>query len=193
MWYSLIVRMLALLFFISCAQAAYFENPKAKADSDKIVRQCSLPVFIASDQNLTALRADMVGSAATHWNHSVGMDLFMDLGILDWASREPNDAFILVSVEETVEMKDKLCGITRFGWDQKGCMHFVSIHVNPKCLKKGNEIFETIVRHELGHVLGLTHVDDFTKLMNHSIEETLQHPVDVSQEEIERVKNLYMR
>lgn len=188
------VRMLPFLFLLSCAHSPYFENTKAKVESDKFVRQCDTPVFVASDKNLTVLRAELVTNAVTHWNQSVGMDLFMDLGVLDWAdSNAPNDAFILISLDETDEMKDKLCGITRFKWDERGCMRTVSIHINPKCLKKGNEIFETIVRHELGHVLGLTHVDDFTKLMNYSIEETLQHPVDVSQEEIERVKNLYMR
>lgn len=187
--------MLPLLLLLSCAHSPYFENDRALVCEHRYLRQCSLPLFIGSAPNLTDSRVKKVSSAVEHWNNATGMKMFFDLGVIEIPELldEPNDAFVLVSVQEDEEMKDKLCGVTHFRWDQQGCMHFVSIRINPKCLEKGDEIFETIVRHEFGHVLGLTHINDFTKLMNPSIEETLQHPVDVSAEEIESIKNLYMR
>lgn len=189
--------MLPFVLLLSCAATSpYFINKKAHRESDKLVRQCNLPIMVGSHYDVTALRADRVTSALKHWNEVTDTEFFFDLGYLEeWKDLPdmPMDGFVVIRIKEDEEMRDGLCGLTYFAWDVKGCIKASLIHINPRCLKHGDDIFETIVRHELGHLLGLTHVNDFTKLMNPKIEETLQHPVDVSSEEAILIKRLYGR
>ena len=58
--------------------------------------------------------------------------------------------------------------------------------------KEPIEMFETVIRHEIGHVLGLSHSNFFTDLMWYRVNGYgRQHPVDASEYEIKKVKKLY--
>ncbi len=50
---------------------------------------------------------------------------------------------------------------------------------------------QTVIRHEVGHALGLNDSADFTALMSYKMESTMQHPVDANEKEIKAIRILY--
>lgn len=148
-------------------------------------KQCSLPVFIAS-KNLQQNQQERTNSAIKHWNESVGINVFFDLGDVAWAEIEQNQGFVLISISEN--LRSSALATTNIIINSKKCIQSAKIYINSNYSNYNIDVFETIIRHELGHVLGFYHTSDFTKLMYSNIENSVQHPVDVSEEEIRELR-----
>ena len=197
MCYDKRMKIIALvsMALMACAttNSAFFVNKKAITEHARFVKQCSLPAFVGYHDTIPGELRPKIVSALTYWNDASGMDLLFDAGLVDWVdASEQSSAFILIALgnDETMK-KDGLCGAAKFAWDSNGCVRKANILVNSDCLDKGPEVFETTVRHELGHVLGLKHSENFTDLMYFAIESTMQHPVDASAQELSNLTNLY--
>lgn len=188
------MKVLLLLLLTSACANMYRENPYAVNSVDKFVRQCHLPVFIACHPDLNDEYCDLVNKSTNYWNRSVGERLFFNLGRIDLSNEGVLHSVVLFGINPNLNKKSY--AITRFHYDTHGCMQYTSVEFGEVVLKQSNEVLETVIRHELGHVLGLDHIDElftFNRIMNPCIAASEKHPVEIGDEEREVIRTIYLR
>lgn len=99
--------------------------------------------------------------------------------------RTPDNSMLSSQVPEA--------GFLRHGMDVGGCFAGGEISISNRFMVYGTKRLqktETLIRHEIGHLFGLTDVIDFTTLMNREVDEDVQHPVNISDMEREGLRCL---
>lgn len=187
------MMILGLVLF-TCTHSIYITT-----SSDKPIKNCYTPItFIVSDESPEKLK-DTLRRGVLYWNEALGHKLFFDFGDVGFTlDGEYSASFNMIGVVSELprSMKNYMneshsCGRTSIKFNSKtGCISSVKMRISLMCAGDVNK-FETIVRHEAGHVLGLSDSIDFTALMSGKIERTMQHPVDANIDEINAVKKLY--
>lgn len=178
----------------SCAGFMYITTP-----SGTPIKNCYTPVtFVIADESPEKLK-EALKRGVLYWNEAIGHDIFFDFGDVGLTlDGEYSSAFYMVGVVSELPLSRKNramnshpCGRTAIKFNSvTGCISSAKIRISMMCAGDINE-FETMVRHEAGHVLGLSDTVDFTALMSGNIERTMQHPVDANEAEIKAVKKLY--
>jgi len=182
---------LALFWFpilSSCAHSIYI------TDNGQPIKQCMPTLVGISDDTPGKFHAPIV-NAISYWEEATGVDgIFVYAGVVPFTI-DSNYINGIVGIGVVSELKSSKpnthpCGRTYIAWDSHNCIVKAKIRLNLECSGNMDE-FQTVIRHEIGHVLGLDDSVDFTALMSHALEPTMQHPVDANEEEIRAVKALY--
>lgn len=168
--------------------------------NNNVVRKCSPPILFGVAFNTHKVFRKPIRDAFQYWNTVTGKDLFFDLGVVPWEINDPlTNGFIPVDVMSiddpwlSQHLKVRSCGaLLRSPPNRTGCVGLAKIVAVAECVDSLEKL-NTILRHEIGHLLGLKDTPDFTKLMSVRVENTLQHPVDASKEEIDAVIKLYQQ
>ena len=164
------------------------------------IRLCSLPELVVIGSDVPKEYHSTIVSGLKYWNEAVGKQVFFDMGKVDFtAYSDESNAFLTVSVmneavTETIPYRNHTRATTQFRYNtSSGCIDRVKMLINPNSLDGDLDRFETTVRHELGHALGLEHSPTFTDIMSiaPSSERTMQHPIDASDEEVAAVRAIY--
>jgi len=157
---------------------------------DKITVQCDMPLLTAVSMGASPEQRAATLAAFDYWNDATGKTLFVDIGADH--GLEMSDAtagkFLTVRFEE---FEGTANARAYYRTALNGCLVNVRIVVNPSGLDD-TKLLETVLRHEIGHALGLRDQRiDNSRLMYYSIDRTRQHPIDATDVEIEQVQRLY--
>jgi len=167
-------------------------------ENDKPVKQCSIVMYAISAETPVEFH-DVIVNGVEYWNEILDpQNMLVFAGPVEWSVDSPYlGGFLAIGVVPTLERtywhrsnNKQPCGRTYMKYSKDNCIARAKIKLNLECAEDMDE-FETIVRHEIGHILGLSDNVDFTSLMSHNIERTMQHPVDANDEEIKAVRALY--
>lgn len=178
---------------IACSHSLYILN-----NNSKPIKQCLLPIAFAISDESPELLKSTLRAGIQYWNDALRYDIFLDFGDTGFVMDSPESGGLLMIgvVSELsksnyyIRTRTYTCGKTEFAYNRDGCIIRAKIKINSLCADDFNKV-QTIVRHEAGHVLGLSDSIDFTALMSSKIERTMQHPVDANEKEIAAVRKLY--
>ncbi len=135
-------------------------------------------------------------------NEAVGMQLFVDGGpVADVV--EPGDGYIVLKFADRLEAdpdlvekygtKTETCGHTDYSfWPHNLCINSSVILLSRNCEQWTTDAgYRSIIRHEIGHALGLTHTDNPRDLMFEKYEWVGVDAKVFSAEELAAVRELY--
>ena len=176
----------------SCAPLQHFINGTIPA------RQCYLPIGFAIAEDSDPRFEQLIKDSVLYWNVAIGYEVFVDYGHTGYTLQDPEAvAVVMLGAVSDIESSDSNrqnnvmpCGRASQGVTIDGCVAKASVEINTGCTER-TDILQTIVRHEMGHILGLRDDIDFTTLMSYKIEGTVQHPVDANVGEVLKIKQLY--
>ena len=157
----------------------YLETP----EGSKYHLCTDLPIFYVL-KNVNPVNVNAVIDAADYWNVVLGRHVFDYRGVDNSAIPR----YDLLVIEET-NLKDA-CGQAYHNPWSNGCPTSLNVKLDYFCAKSPG-LTETLVRHELGHILGLADSDNPFHLMNGDIHSHDQHPWDARSDEIEKLKEFY--
>jgi predicted Zn-dependent protease len=84
-----------------------------------------------------------------------------------------------------------VCAVTTFQSEEgTGCAGFTQVIVTMLCVNDNKNMMRTIMRHEIGHVLGLAHNDVPGDLMQPVVPEK-GHPLHATPDEVRLLRELY--
>lgn len=178
------------LLALSCAHSPYYaETPGGPT------RQCVYPGLYAISSDVPESHRIAIVKSVEYWNAVTNTSLFFTVGVVDMDIRDPlTNGLLIIGMGNEEELRNNAAAMAWFKYETRtGCMGKLKIAINPRILEKDIEVFETIMRHEAGHILGLGHSDLFTDLMYPHYSKGQQHPVDASELEIKTVKKLYKK
>jgi hypothetical protein len=185
------MKFLLLLPLLACAHGSpYLQNEHTSTAEFKNLRRCFVPEFYGIDDTVPERQAEIVKEAFEYWNSALGFRMFYDVNL----SRIPRGELatvVVVRMASEEEDTADFCARTSYQYLITGCMRKTEVLISHACLAVSDEVFETTMRHEAAHTLGLGHSDTFTDLMYSHIESTVQHPVDASPSDINNILNLY--
>lgn len=153
------------------------------------------------DTNVTAVQmANDVRRAFNFWNKELGKEFFRELKIYNPEGWVPGLVIVKLTDEADMNGRETLRGYTKFAGDcvsvysSIGCALGAIMSISDTYYDENNPnkrgMTESIVRHEIGHLVGFTHDNDFTRLMHYRIDRDMQHPVGLSPLEKEVVECL---
>ena len=166
-----------LFLLISCAHGPYRTvngNPMKLCDSLEITN-----VIINNK-----LDAEVI-EAVSYWNLSTGINLFRYTG---WDPQAPINSV-------SVQIEDSYYGALssrRISYSKaRNCSVGATIYVAENTLKD-KDLLQTVLRKEIGFLLGLNSTSDFTDLMYYGVDQAVTgHPLEASDEQIAAVRALY--
>jgi hypothetical protein len=158
------------------------------------IRQCLIPTLYGISYTVPEKYRSIVDSGMKYWNTTINKKFFVNIGTVNYSpiDTETNGFIVIGLLGDNSPLKNSACGASSIYFNQStSCIGVAKIYINEKCLNLSPGMIETIVRHEAGHILGLGHSNIFTDIMWTKLEPTMQHPVDASKEEIERIYKIY--
>lgn len=189
----------------------YFQLDKRP---DMILKQCDLPVLVALSSNFPIAYAEDVKQAVEYWNDAVGEkmfvflenhithDFYLEKTPAVFAPDSP-ESFAVLLVDVLDDKYKKIVSEKTHG------LYVVATYTAPKDPKEkiactgiqrlfvkkdviyNAHFFHTILRHELGHALGLGHTNDTRLLMHYKSSDQLDRARYAQPCEIRAVRNLY--
>jgi len=186
-----------LALVVLCTSCAY-SQPYLRTPEGRVEHQCTPPALVGVSPEFSIEQRDAIQRAVEYWNYAIGAHVLASLGDVPFTSpAAETGGFVLVYLsdgEYAFRRGVPVNGVARMHIHKKtGCIVISSIEMARAALDDIG-MFETMIRHELGHVLGLrdTYLDT-SRLMNHRIDTSRQHPMDARQSEIDALRKIYNR
>lgn len=153
--------------------------------------QCETPMFVVFDPRLSANMTNLAKEAMSYWNDILGYEFFVDAGKV--GGKLPPQGFLIVRPSlETDDFDHQACAVTTFMTEVgSGCMGFVQLVVMPLCQPMGNGLMLSVLRHEFGHVLGLSHNQQTPVDLMQPFIPKKGHPLHATPDDVGVVRELY--
>ena len=148
------------------------------SDENVIIRQCSLPILYAINKDVPNKIQRMIIESFDYWDDLTDKDLFFYMGTTDWVPGDKASGIIVVvgltHEVRTEEHKNTLAYVEPSTyWKDTGCLAKGSISIFADTQSKSDDMLRSVIRHEIGHILGFGHSPDSDDLMYRAIEECL--------------------
>lgn len=176
------MKLFIFLLLSGCAPASVIRIDSGGAP----LKLCNSHILVVIDPEIPDTQAVIIRDAASYWNETVGHTIFLGP---DTIIGSDDRSAVLIRTAET--SKHSVAGVTTEYYAAKGCIISAGVRIRPNILNGDHDIFESVIRHELGHVLGLGHSDIFTDLMAPSVETSNGQPIDASDRECAAARSLY--
>jgi hypothetical protein len=190
-----------ILLIISMICGCLKPNPielYRKIGNDTYTHQCNLPIFYGVDASVPDELKPVIINAFNYWDSLFEYNLFFYVG--DNLDKEVVDsgAVVIVGIsKKESEPVDKMKSITHIGpiYNIEGCMPNPRIKINNGILIFNDNSIETVVRHEIGHVLGFIDTTDSDDIMHRTIDMLLyiDEPKEASEWEKKAFEIFYKR
>lgn len=168
------------------------------------LKQCSVPILFGFSKRTPEKIKSNALDAISYWNKEYGGELFFNMGDFDTKANVSGEYGAIVIIDTVPEEeyekyfnKDKAIGRVLYSKypSKDGC---VRVHLVVKAKLLNDEFTETgvegVIRHELGHVLGLGHNDyDSEGLMHGSANPKSNRLKDMSDLERKAFKLYYSK
>ena len=189
---------IACLSLFSCATfrstSDYFLKTGNNAEIS--LRQCFrlknggfIPQLYSTHPELTPDARQATINAFDYFNKILGRRAFIHVGDLDYRRGDAEaGAFITVSVREI----NKNGASTNVKYREE-CITKADVEINSPSLNLTQDEIESIVRHEVGHILGMQHNPDLDSLMYRYVDMSLfgKHPKDLMDKEVKALRDYY--
>jgi len=162
------------LLFLLTSCATTIQPPLSSIDVQYIItenmkpaHQCdkSLPVFYMIGVNVPADIYMVITESFNYWNSLSNKKLFMQIGYI----KEVYDSEGGITPISLGALPSKVGGRTRVGYDIDGCIFETKIVLNFDIQYLPVSMQHNIVRHEIGHLLGLDDSNNKEGIMNRSV------------------------
>jgi hypothetical protein len=158
------------------------------------IKHC-MPIIYTVPADTPEELHDIIIDEVEYWNRVMGKKIFYNTDNMGYSmgSTYLYGVYTIGTVPELTgsSWRTKTCGKTKYD-HRNNCFISVRTEIDIKCTEDPN-LLRTIVRHEVGHALGLCDRTDITGIMRSSVSKTEHHPLDVTEDEIEALKKLYTK
>jgi predicted Zn-dependent protease len=178
------------LLFTSCIHNPYMMN---KTTGLPLI-QCSLPQMVIVASDIPIEHHISIQSAIDYWNTTLGSRVLIFAGTAEEFTSKTEEHYPLIFISQwpdkrSEEPDDRGIEIP-YTNEQDTCLIGNRISYFLKRIFGAAQL-ETIIRHELGHALGLAHNPNKETLMYHEIEDNINETLDIEQREVCALKNIY--
>ena len=180
---------LLLLFLVNCVTSS---TQLLKNQAGLPLLQCNLPVVVAISSNVAPEHKEKIISAICYWNCILNTKAFVYLGEVDFNPTDVQDPhYLVIGYATTSDTPGEFTAArTSYSESFKGCINESKIVIFFSDMTDLNR-FETMMRHELGHVLGLAHSGFKEDLMYRKLSTKMPHVLRATRDEVIALKNLY--
>ena len=182
--------LLILSMMFGCARPPPIELYR-KIGNNSYTHQCDLPIFYGMDKSVPEELKPVIIKAFDYWDSLFKYNLFFYIG--DNLDEEivDSEAMVVVKIVEEKDSFDKSGATTHISaiYNIKGCMPNPRIEVKNRILIFNDNSVETVLRHEIGHVLGFIDSQYEEDLMYKTI--NLFFYIDKPKEASEREKKAF--
>jgi len=159
----------------------------------QVRRMCDVPIFYVLN-NVDEKNVESIVDAADYWNVALGKKLFI-YGGQNKSEVKPTAHTMVIAQLDNLGAS---CGLAVVNSGKDGCVIAPRITLKSSCMKD-KATTESLVRHELGHVLGLRNSDNPLHLMHAfalerhmvTIRDNRTEPIDATDSEIKKLREIY--
>jgi len=150
-------------------------------------KQCN-QTFYVYERDLSPEQRTQVHDAFSYWNTTIQQRLWIDGGpVAD--DVEPAEGYTVVQFAEPPGKSDGACGVTFFTYFPLSCISKAVIYITARCKLSGARL-QSVLRHEIGHAMGIDHSDDPGQLMYPAMGH-YPDPGVIYGEELDAVRGVY--
>lgn len=159
----------------------------------KPIKHC-MPIMYTIPSDTPKELHDIIKTEVEYWNKVIGKKVFYNTDNMGYTidSSYLYGVYVIGTVPKLTDSswRTKTCGRTKYDY-RDNC--FISAHteIDIRCTVDTN-LLQTIIRHEVGHALGLRDRIDISGVMRGTINKTEHHPIEATKSEIEALKKLYI-
>jgi hypothetical protein len=174
---------------ISCLYNSQIKNTVILENTPP-AKWCTENIYVTSSNTIPEDKLDAIDNAIGYWNISLVKVLLINIQRLMLATDRSSIIFLTMP-EDIAQVNKSAAAVTFVKWIQPNCIEHVTIYIKETTYNLENNVFESIIRHEIGHAMGLQDTNNFEDLMFHTADNLKKHPSDLSEEEINYLKRLY--
>lgn len=175
----------AILFICSCSQQIYLKN-----NSGSVFKQCVTPDIYIISPKFSDKQVSAIKSGFDHWNKSLNKKMFVYGGTVE-LNPVPISLIYIDKEYFIYDISPDRSVRSMLKFLESGCLVGARITIKDSYFINDYNIFETIIRHSVGNLLGLANQVKPGTLMDYRIQKESQHPIDANNDEINAIKNLY--
>jgi hypothetical protein len=164
-----------------------------KNPAGSTLKQCDPVVMYAVSSNLPERLFPAVEDSFVYWNNILKRNLFFPIGVVDFIPEDPHTSGFLIvglSPKETFD-KETIFAVMSHTNKKNGCFIWTKIKFNEVYKDIDIDLFRSIMRHEIGHALGLKHSPEEGRIMKPTIPKSGFHPLEISPEEKKSIIRYY--
>jgi len=145
--------------------------------------------------------ADNIQESFEYWDDLTERDLFIYMGVIDieYGPAFEKAGIIVIDLHENevlydhelTKENDNILALSYLRSHPNGCIASSAIFIYSSSMNTTESSFKSIIRHEIGHVLGLGHNTDMNGLMYPTLEKYRTKVKEISEYELKAFKLYY--
>lgn len=187
--HEFLMILLLIVSSTSCATPMFLRN-----DYNLPLVLCSFPKTVAIDKNVPINDIPVIKKSFNYWNKELGYNIFnkfIDLRTDDIPDDMHNYIFVTVRPYSDVEDTHPKRRGVMVPEVTMGCMTGSKIIYYSEVINRKSSFFEWLIKHEVGHALGIDHSDSKKYLMHYNFSANGRKIPKADRKKINALKNIY--